>query len=509
VLSKVIEPSRQSGGLTIIKPLNDLVSGMQQHRGMSSGVLNGNEALKERRAGKEKDVANLFGTVEAKLPASVRDGQYWRNVRGDWAEIQKNGLSWTAPESFARHTRMIDQALVAMVAMADSSALTLDPDIDSYYLMDTVVVKMPAVLERLGQMRARGTGLLAKKAISDQQKTDLSTLIGELQGTQRLQKHNIDKVMAYAPVTRSALESASLEFDKAVGDTLDLVKKDILGASFETNSQEYFNLTTKVIDKGYATMFDILMPSLEKAIQSRIKGAEAQLYLTFAITVGVALAFAYFSIGAYLSMIASVRALGDGAEKVAGGDLTERVQCVARDELADVAGHFNHVAESMQSLLRLVQQTARELGSAATDVTGSAARVSQSSVEQTSAASGMAAAIEEMTVGIDQIAEHAQTAYDISTESGKLSEEGSQIVDGTVAEMQKIADTVDPPASSRNSAGIRNISAIVSVIKKLPPDQSAGMPPSKRRVPASRTRLRRGGRQVLARRTTSSTRSRA
>jgi methyl-accepting chemotaxis protein len=469
-LSKVIEPSRQElVGLSIIKPLNGLVSGMQQHRGLSSGVLSGNEGLKDRRAGKEKEVAGLIVGVEAKLPASVRDSQQWRAVRSDWDDIQKNVLSWTAPESFTRHTRMIDQALTAMIAVADSAALTLDPDIDSYYLMDTVVVKMPSVLERLGQLRARGTGLLAKKEITDQQKTDLSTLIGELQGTQRLQKNNIDKVMAYAPGTRSALERASQDFDKAVVGALDLVKKDILGGLFETNSQEYFNLTTKLIDQGYVTMYEILMPSLEKAIQARIKGAETQLYLTFAVTVGVALAFAYFAIGAYLSMIASVKALGDSAEKMASGDLTERVRCAAKDELDDVAGHFNHMAESMQALLRLVQNTASNLGAAATDVTASAARVSKSSEEQTTAASGMAAAIEEMSVGIDQIAEHAQTAYDISTESGKLSEEGSQIVDGTVSEMQKIADTVNQSAGIIEELGrhSENISAIVGVIKEI------------------------------------------
>jgi len=168
-------------------------------------------------------------------------------------------------------------------------------------------------------------------------------------------------------------------------------------------------------------------------------------------------------------MIAGVRALGDGAERLASGNLTERVQCESRDELSDVALHFNHMAESMQGLLRVVHQTAHKLGLAATEVAGSAARVSQSSMEQSAAASSMAAAIEEMTVGIDQIAENAQSAHQVSTESGKLSEEGGRIVDGTVTEMQKIADTVNQSALiiqelGRHSEGI---SAIVNVIKGI------------------------------------------
>jgi methyl-accepting chemotaxis protein len=123
----------------------------------------------------------------------------------------------------------------------------------------------------------------------------------------------------------------------------------------------------------------------------------------------------------------------------------------------------------MQGLLRVVQQTAEQLGQAATDVSSSAAQVSEGSIEQSSAASSMAAAIEEMTVGIDQIAEHAQTAHEVSTESGVLSEEGGRIVDGTVAEMQKIADTVNQSATIIEELGRHSasISAIVNVIKEI------------------------------------------
>jgi methyl-accepting chemotaxis protein len=179
--------------------------------------------------------------------------------------------------------------------------------------------------------------------------------------------------------------------------------------------------------------------------------------------------FAYLAMGAYLSMSAGVKALGEGAQKLASGDLTERVRCASRDELDDVAQHFNNMAESMQKLLGVVQMTARRLGDAATDMSGSAARVLKSSEQQSSAASGMAAAIEEMTVSIDQIAEHANSAYQVSTESGELSEEGGRIVEGTVSEMEKIAETVNESARIIEELGrhSESISAIVNVIKEI------------------------------------------
>lgn len=469
-LATVIEPSHQEIiGISRIKGLNQLIAAMQQHRGLSSGVLNGNEALKDKRASKQQEVSRLFAEVAAGLTVELKNNADWQAIQSSWAHIERDGLAWTAPKSFAEHTQMISQALVFVVTVADVSALTLDPDIDSYYLMDNIVVKMPAVLERIGQLRARGTGILSKKAIEDQQKSELGILLGELRSTLQAQRLNLGKVMQTSPDTRRELESASAAFDRSVAELLDLVHRDILGGSFETNPQAYFAQTTQIIDQGYAVMFDIMMPSLHHVVSARIQSAESRLYTTFGITAFVALVFAYMAIGAYLSMIAGVRALGEGAERLAGGNLIGRVQCETRDELNDVALHFNHMAESMQGLLKVVHQTSQKLGVAATDVANSAARVSNSSMEQTESASSMAAAIEQMTVGIDQIAENAQVAHQISTESGSLSEEGGRIVDGTVAEMQKIADTVNESATIIQALGrhSESISAIVNAIKSI------------------------------------------
>jgi hypothetical protein len=45
---------QELAGLQMLKPINRMTQFMQQHRGLSSGVLNGNEAMKEKRAAKEK-----------------------------------------------------------------------------------------------------------------------------------------------------------------------------------------------------------------------------------------------------------------------------------------------------------------------------------------------------------------------------------------------------------------------------------------------------------------------
>ncbi|MBS1131847.1 MAG: Histidine kinase, region:Bacterial chemotaxis sensory transducer, partial [Proteobacteria bacterium] len=134
-----IETARQElVGLQMLKPMNRMAQVMQQHRGLSSGVLNGNEAMKEKRAAKEKDVVDAVAATEAALSPKLRDSASWKAVRQDWEVIRSEGLTWAPPENIKRHSVMIANVLQFMVEVADETQLTLDPVMDTYYFMDTI-----------------------------------------------------------------------------------------------------------------------------------------------------------------------------------------------------------------------------------------------------------------------------------------------------------------------------------------------------------------------------------
>ena len=80
-------------GLQTLKPVNRMVQLMQQHRGLSSGVLNGNEAMKAKRAAKEKEVIEAVAATEAALSDKQRQIPAWQAIRGDWQAIQSQGMS--------------------------------------------------------------------------------------------------------------------------------------------------------------------------------------------------------------------------------------------------------------------------------------------------------------------------------------------------------------------------------------------------------------------------------
>ncbi len=456
-------------GLQMLKPMNRMVQFMQQHRGLSSGVLNGNEAMKDKRAAKEKELADAVMATDAALSGKLRDLPAWKAIRDDWEAIRKDGLSWTPPDNIKRHTQMIDKALVFMVDIADETQLTLDPEMNTYYFMDTVVSKMPAMLEPMGITRARGTGVLTKKELAPQMRIDIAATIAQMQQTLRAQNQNLAKVMRHAPVLESALSAPSREFTEGAEKIFALVRNDILGEKFETPPQEYFAMATQIIDLGYKMMFETLIPQFEQQLELRKANASSLLVMEFALAALVILIVAYLATGTYYSVVGSVQVFENGARQMAAGDLTARFDTQGSDELQEAGQNFNAMAEAFRSLLGRVQSDVQALRTAAEQLASSSQQISGSTGSQSDAASSMAASVEQMTVGVDHIAKNAQDAQSYSQESDGLAERGGRIVQDVVNEIQGIAATVNQSAAAVEALGRQSdqISAIVGTIKDI------------------------------------------
>lgn len=469
-LDETISSAKQEKeGVRLIKPLTVLVQAIQQHRGLSSGVLNGNQALADRRSAKEREVDAAFSASAAAFPEQLKTDAKWKAALAGWEKIRVEGLRWPAKENFTQHTELIEQLLALRVEVADVQALTLDPAMDTYYLMDTFVVKLPSLLEHLGQARALGTGLLAKKQISEAQKVELSQLLGEIEVTLRQQNANIAKVSTYTPAVSKVLGSVTRELSDDVERLTRLLRQDVLGEKFSVPSQDYFDQATTVIDKGYKLEAEVLVPQFESLLSERIAGAQRLLAIYFAMALLVLLLLVYLAVGAYYSVMGSVNAYVEGAKRLSEGDLTVRFAAEGRDELHDAAEHFDGVALSFQKLVRELQNNIRQLNDAATALAAASGQVAKSVEAQSASAASMAASVEEMTVGVDHIAQNAHEAQDISRQSDAAAGEGGEKVRKLVDDIQTIAATVTQSASTVESLGQQSdqISTIVGTIKEI------------------------------------------
>ncbi len=456
-------------GTELVQPINKAIQQLQQHRGLSSGLLSGSQDLAPKREGKQKDVEAALAGIHGVLPAGLRDDEGWKTIQTDWKAIADNGLALPVAENTAAHTRLIDKVLVFMTTVSDETELTFDPQPDVHYLFETAVLSQPVVLERLGRLRALGSGVLAKKAITEQQKINISIQLSELRSAQHAYEINLDKVAKVRPELAARLKSSSEQFQSSSGQLLKVINNEVLTANAGISSAAYFDQATEVIDLGYALFYDQLIPALKTSVQARLENERNQTILILIVALLAGAACFYLTVGTAVAIIESVRKAREGAKVISSGDLRGRVSIESRDEMRDIATAVNDIAAAFQHLIRGIQHGINEVNAATSRLTAASHQIHHSAVTQSDAASGMAAAIEQMTVGVDHISNNAQEAQRVTSESGEISSTGGQMVGKVVKEIELIADSVSASAKTIEELGRRSdqISTVVNVIKEI------------------------------------------
>lgn len=118
------------------------------------------------------------------------------------------------------------------------------------------------------------------------------------------------------------------------------------------------------------------------------------------------------SIIAVLYIIKEINKLKRSLNKVAEGDLTERVNVTAKDEFGELGDNFNLMVDNVSQLMKSVQSTSSDLFEASINI-------SSMSEETTASISEVSNAIQEVASGATN---QAQSATDVATSVGELSE---------------------------------------------------------------------------------------
>ncbi len=456
-------------GLQAIKPVLRTVRLAQQHRGLSAAVLGGREEQRKEADSRRREIDAEFARTDALLAPALRDGSTWRELRAEWTRLASEGFGMAPAANFAAHRALVGRLLVFATEIADGYRLTQDPEVGSFYLMDTALVRMPALLEILARMRGNGTGVLAASRLEAEQASMLTIALANLDDLREQYERNLAKTKRENPAIAAHLDGSSKKFTADLEQLERIVRDDILTRTFAVSAGDYFARGSTAIDAGYAQMFDVLLPTLEQLIGQRVERLRGEMVATLAL-VGAMLALAaYLVAGMYSAVTGNIRRLAEGADRIAAGDLTARIHLDCHDELTHVAESFNGMATAVNATVRNVRGSADAVASAAERTSGSSGEIARSSESQSEAASGMAAAVEQTTVGIDHISANAREAREISERSGALSRQGGELVGTVVTEMGQIAAAVSASANAVEELGRRSeeISSIVEVIKEI------------------------------------------
>ena len=163
--------------------------------------------------------------------------------------------------------------------------------------------------------------------------------------------------------------------------------------------------------------------------------------------------------------------ISNALQEIASGeaDLTKRLEVGERNELGEVAYWFNTFVGQLQKIVKHVVESTQGLAQAEEVMSRGIEESAQRANEQSEIVTSMAAAMEEMTVGISHVADQSSEVRSTSEQSGVLARSGSTAVTELIGEMRCISDSVNRSSETIEALGKESekISTVANVIKDI------------------------------------------
>ena len=336
-------------GVRHIMPALALVRSLQDHRTASQLAISGDPVAMERLAALADAVdrnLNTLREINSKTGARLNTSNAFVNIFNLWADIKTNKLNYTLTELRKRHADIIENVLAYMALSADNSGLTVDPDMNSFYLLDAAIFRVPGVGESASGLAALGANLIARQDVSPEERNELASLRAVLDKDFKAVQTDLSKFFGANPGLAAILGPKAGQALEATenflsNDTALLARGDLTAAI-----PVYTGHASAAIEATYA-LFDAAMEQLDSLLRARVQYLDTKFRVVFGGAAVTLLLMLYLMSGELLSILRSLKSIEAGADRLAAGDVSTRVESHSRDELRQVAGAVNSVAETL------------------------------------------------------------------------------------------------------------------------------------------------------------------
>ena len=444
--------------IPVEKKLLKLLNLIQRHRAESAiAVTQGNPAYPPRIALRDQ-INVLADEIRKDIVAESPDAhplQQLDKVNQQWQALQNqiDSRSLTAPESLVSHATLIRSLLDFNIDVLDFYGLSLDPDLDTSQLITAALFHLPELTETLGQIRASGTSLLAKKdGISETDNARMEFQIGNgekaLQlfdvGMKKYLSNNEEIRNLFGRKTEGAVQGATQALSTAREIFITHSRPAMAPTEYVAIFTEAINNFT-VLGNG---MSDELSQQLTKQISVQ-RSAQITLLavLIFSALLGIAL-----TVMIIRSITGPVNEAARIAQEVATGDLTSRIAVTGSNEMSALLQSLMKMSEHLSSLVNDIKNNAVTIATSSEEIASGNSDLSSRTEEQAASLAQTAASMEQLASIIQQNADNTRHAASMAGSATSAALLGGEAMESVLASMHKIS----------NSAG--QIEEIIAVI---------------------------------------------
>jgi methyl-accepting chemotaxis protein len=387
------------------------------------------------------------------------------------------------------------RALVTRVA--DGSNLTLDPDLDSYYVMDVVTTKLPEAIDRLGTVLALARGGQRAAQLSDDDKAAIVVQLGQFESAAGGAASSIDSAYKANAEVRARLDK-TMKALAAAADAFMTEAKSVSAGLRDDRARAALSLArldALARDALHATdaAWQAAAVELDRLLVVRNDGFRWRLWSMLGIAGAVTVLALLVAWLAARSILHSINGLDRRIRELGSSDIAaELPEAKGRDEIAQIAravGFFRDAIASklnaasgaqietaaraaaerkhaMESLAVAFERTVGEIVHRVTDIAhemeGSAANMTRTAESTQTLSTALAAASSQSSANVQSV---AAATEELATSIGEIDRQLKQSRD-IAADAVAQAKTADQRISELSKSGAR-IGDVVNLITAI------------------------------------------
>ena len=445
-ITDVRQAHRQAEGVPVLMALNMVIQHTQVHRGLSAGVLSGNEGMQQRRVTVKEAVNQALGNAAAILVqnnAPVQEQQRLQKWQTTWQALEQAVAANKVEEadSFARHTDLIAELMMINEELLVAYHLQSNEDPANVALLQAALVQAPQLTEGVGQMRGMGTGFLTQAFLSVDDRGAFRALISQTETFQKQVGRFIQRAMTLNPAYEQELGGLVKTATELLNESNHLARTEVLEIDLlQYPASDYFNKLTQTIDAINA----VRISGADRLAQVLDANADKQrnLLITLSVLQTVLLiAAVWLALLFVRSITQPLRRAVDLALAVADGNLQGADETPDRNEIGELIAAQQQMRARLRPIVQQVRQGSDAVALASAEIAQGNQDLSARTESQASALEQTAASMEELSATVRHNADSAQQASQLTQTAHSIASQGGQMVGQMVQTMQGIHDS--------------------------------------------------------------------
>jgi signal transduction histidine kinase/DNA-binding response OmpR family regulator/HPt (histidine-containing phosphotransfer) domain-containing protein/HAMP domain-containing protein len=262
-----------------------------------------------------------------------------------WNGLRKPGMSGAAVD--AGHEELIEGLRALIAHVGDTSQLAVDPDLDTYYTMQALLLREPEIIDRSHRLAANA-GILAERVAELEQSMGRAIAVtGRYNHDSLLEPHTADALTATISAVRSLADDTRTEVEVIKTDPGSVERPDFDGS------------VTRATTAANG-LWQVLFTEEDKMLHTRQAGELHGRRVAIASVIAVLVAIIVLAMRIAGRISRDLAAVAAAAEGLAEGDLARRADVSSRDEVGVMAAAFNVMAERLQMIYTGIERTVRQ-----------------------------------------------------------------------------------------------------------------------------------------------------